>query len=85
MKTNIDMLTELMNYSRHGALMQVFVMEAICRYADQCIAAGAENFDTAFLSGAAWVGSAQEAKDAIDKHLSRDPSDPIDTELELED
>jgi hypothetical protein len=34
-KTNVELVTEFMEYSRNGALSQIFLMEAVNRYADQ--------------------------------------------------
>ena len=52
-KTNVQFIRHLMETSRHGALMQAFVLEAIERYAVLCSKAGAEAFDSSLLSGAA--------------------------------
>lgn len=69
-KTNVEMLTHVMEYSRHGALMQAFVIEACARYAKQCAATDPAEFDSGLLSGAAWVGCAKELKAALDEHLA---------------
>lgn len=73
LRTNVEMVTGLMDYSRNGALMQAFVLTAIDRYAQQCIAAGAETFDSPMLHGAAWVNCAQEAAEAVRLHRDGAP------------
>lgn len=60
--TNEEFVTDLMSFSSFGGLCQVFVIEAIRRYADQVAAADPAAVDTQFLSGAAWVGVAKEIK-----------------------
>jgi hypothetical protein len=60
--TNEEFVSDLMNFSSFGGLCQVFVIEAIRRYADQVAAAAPADVDTEFLSGAVWVGLAQEIK-----------------------
>jgi len=67
--TNTQMIKRLMDFSRHGALMQPFILEAIRRYAEQCEAAGAAHFDSDLLHGAAWVGCAIEARETLEAHL----------------
>jgi len=68
-QTNVQVVKRLMEYSNHGAIMQPFVLEAIRRYAEQCIAAGPAHFDSPMLHGAAWVGCAKEARAALIEHL----------------
>lgn len=70
-ETNVQLIERLMNFSRHGALMQAFVLEALGRYAKACAAADPREFDTPLLNGAAWHGCAVEASEALDLHLGR--------------
>jgi hypothetical protein len=70
-QTNVQLIERLMNFSRHGALMQAFVLEALGRYAKACAAADPREFDTPLLNGAAWHGCAVEASEALDLHLGR--------------
>lgn len=58
--TNEEFVAELMQFSNFGALSQVFVIEAIRRYADQVAAAQPSEVDTPFLSGPVWIGVAKE-------------------------
>ncbi len=57
-KDNVTFVKDLMSYG--SPLRQVFVIEAISKYAAACAKADPETFDSAFLSGQAWV---QVAKD----------------------
>lgn len=62
-KTNTEFVQELMtNGSPTGALVQPFVITAIEKYAQQVIAAGPEKFESAFMSGQAWVETAEHVK-----------------------
>lgn len=67
-RTNVGMVRKLMESSKAGPLMQVFVVTAIEKYAALCIEAGAEKFDSAFMSGAAWLECARVAKDWSDSN-----------------
>jgi len=58
--TNVDYLTELLEFSRFGALAQAFVIEAVHRYAAKVAAADPKDLESPGLSGAAWVGVAKE-------------------------
>lgn len=58
--SNVDYVTEIMEFSRFGALSQAFVIEAITRYAKAVAVASPEDLDSPGLSGAAWVGVAKE-------------------------
>lgn len=68
-KTNEQFMADLMAFSEVGALMQAFVLTAIEKYADACIASGPETFDSPMLYGAAWVKAAREAKRRVQSHL----------------
>jgi hypothetical protein len=69
-ETNVEMLTRLMNFSKNGGLMQGFVLTAIAKYAEQCIEAGPQTFDSELLCGAAWIRCAREAVEELEKHTT---------------
>lgn len=75
-RTNVQFIRHLMEYSRHGALMQAFVLEAIERYATLCTQADAKTFDTSLLSGAAWHGCAVEVAEGLRQHYGRPEPKP---------
>lgn len=60
LKTNEDLVRDLMNYSPYGALCRAFIMEAIQRYARECSEADPKAFDSTFMNGHAWVGIAKD-------------------------
>lgn len=68
-KTNVEVVTELMEFSKNGALQQAFILKAIEYYAQVCIKAGAKTFDNPMLSGEGWIRCAIEAREAIKEHL----------------
>jgi hypothetical protein len=70
--TNEEFVSDLMTYSSFGGLCQVFVIEAIRRYADQVSAANPAAMDTQFLSGAVWVGLAKEIKAKVHQQYDID-------------
>lgn len=66
MKTNIDLVTDMMNFSQAGALKQAFIVEAIHRYAKEVIASEPWG-DHVLVSHAAWKVCAKECLEAIEK------------------
>ena len=54
--TNVEFVTELMEFSAHGALIQAFVMQAL---------------DTPMVSGHAWHGCAVEIQQKLERHLGK--------------
>lgn len=62
-KTNVENVTQFMELSKHGALSQMFVIEAISRYAKQCADMTEEqkaSFANGMINGDAWASVAQE-------------------------
>ena len=58
--TNIDFAVEVMTFSRHGAMAQVFVIEALRRYAFQVTTTDAKLLDRPHLSGTALQAVGEE-------------------------
>lgn len=61
--TNIDFVTDLMFYSSYGAMAQVFVIEAISKYADACAVERIP--DGGFINPDAWQGVAKEIQQKL--------------------
>jgi hypothetical protein len=68
-QTNVEMVTDLMEFSRSGPFMQAFILTAIEKYSAMCITAGADTFTNGLMNGAAWIRCAEEAAAAVDTHL----------------
>ena len=68
-ETNADFVARLMEFPRSGPLMQVFIVEALRRYAEQCEGASVETMHLGPISGAHWKRCAIELRDEINKHL----------------
>jgi hypothetical protein len=60
--TNIEFVTELMEFSAHGALIQAFVIQALEQYAKRVAAMTPQALDTPMVSGHAWHGCALEVQ-----------------------
>lgn len=60
--TNEKLVMDMMQFSPFGALSQVFIIEAIRKYADACADQPPETFDSGMLNGEAWVGVAKDIK-----------------------
>lgn len=74
--TNVEFVTELMEFSAHGALIQAFVMQALEQYAQRVAAMDPDALETPMLSGRAWHGCAVEVRDKLAGRLGRDPIPP---------
>lgn len=61
-QTNVEFVTDLMEFSAHGALIQAFVLQALDQYSKRVAAATPEALDTALVSGHAWHGCALEVR-----------------------
>ena len=69
-KTNIDVVTEIMNYSRYGALAQFFVMDALLKLSDTVSKATPKEFgktNALAVNPEAWIGVAKEIKEKLKK------------------
>jgi hypothetical protein len=78
-KTNTELVTGLMDFSRFGAISQLFVIEALTRYATEVLENQAEvreafapkkspdqKFLSLSISPDAWIGVAGEVKQALE-------------------
>tara|TARA_Y100000593_G_scaffold29491_1_gene58563 strand:+ start:1752 stop:1958 length:207 start_codon:yes stop_codon:yes gene_type:complete len=64
--TNEEFVKDLMTFNPHGALAQVFVLEAIRKYSEQVVAADPKLYDSGFIDGSAWHGMAAYILDKIE-------------------
>jgi hypothetical protein len=64
--TNTEFVTELMEFSRFGALSQMFIIDAIQRHADSVAAADPEALANPFVNEHAWIGVAKEIKERVE-------------------
>ena len=65
-KTNVEFITDLMEFSQHGAMMQAFVMNAIEQYAQQAMVERLP--DKGFISPDLWQAIAKELLDKLEVH-----------------
>jgi hypothetical protein len=66
-KTNIQFVSDMMNNSKFGALAQLFVLDALDKWSKKISECEPAQVDTALISGAAWVGVAQEIQQKINE------------------
>jgi hypothetical protein len=66
-QTNTEVITNLMEFSRMGPLMQGFIIEALRIYADAVINRQDELPKNGLISAAAWVACAQEVIKAFEE------------------
>jgi len=74
--TNVEFVTDLMQYSAHGALIQAFVLQALDVYSQRVAAATPEALDTALVSGHAWHGCALEVRAKLARRLGEESTGP---------
>ncbi len=67
-KTNEQIVRHMMTFSRYGALSEMFIMEAITKYAEAVSKADPAQFESMLLSGEAWVGVAKEIHATLADH-----------------
>lgn len=70
-KTNAEVVAELMEWSRNGVFMQLFILTAIEKYAKQVGAAPQGFMGDGLINEELWRRCANEAAAAIDAHLSQ--------------
>ena len=71
--SNIEFVTELMQFSRYGALAQLFVMEALIKYsAVVSTATDPSPYTSALIDGRLWIECARDIKRQIDAFYDRD-------------
>lgn len=64
-QTNVEFVTDLMERSRHGPLIQGFVIQALAEYSAAVAKGGPEACDSAMVSGHAWHGCAVELQEKL--------------------
>jgi hypothetical protein len=82
-KTNVQFVKHIMEYSQHGALMQVFIMQALDQYSKRVAASTPEKLDSPMVDGRSWHGCAKELQAALDAHFERPPVQTL-AEMEAE-
>lgn len=68
-QTNIEFMSNLMDFARSGALMQAFVLEGLRIYAQEIMEADPEDLGNALISGHSWQLCAKEYLEKIEEHL----------------
>lgn len=70
--TNVDVLVELMEYSKFGPLAQMFIIDTIARQARAVAGADPTTvaWDAGLVSFEAWQGVAREIAEKLDAHLA---------------
>jgi hypothetical protein len=62
-KTNIEIVNDIMNFSRYGALAQVFVMDALLKMSEAVAKSTPKDYPkNNFIHPEAWIGVAKEIK-----------------------
>lgn len=72
--TNLDCVTAIMTFSRHGALAQAFVMDALSKHASRIAAMPPEALKQQFgdhpmISAEAWQAVAREIHKKLEAHF----------------
>ncbi|WP_322066141.1 hypothetical protein [Burkholderia ubonensis] len=74
-KTNLDCVAAIMTFSRHGALAQAFVMDALSKHASHIAAMSPEALKRQFgdhpmISAEAWQAVAREIHKKLEAHFA---------------
>ena len=68
-ETNEQFVARVMEFPKSGPIMQIFIVEALRKYAEACATADAAKMDTGPISGHAWKRCAIELRDELNKHF----------------
>jgi hypothetical protein len=68
--TNVEFVTDMMEFSDAGGLKQAFVIEAIHKYATYITTETEWRSENACISPDAWLCCAEECLDAIDNRVT---------------
>jgi hypothetical protein len=68
-ETNVEFVTRLMERSKSGPLAQLFIVEAVRKYAEACSKAEPKQMDVGFITGAQWKRTAEEIHAEMETHL----------------
>ena len=71
-KTNTQFIQDVMNYSRNGPMMQVFVIECLRIYSEQIKTADLSSMENGFISPDAWRACANEILEKLEAKNSHD-------------
>ena len=64
--TNTEFVEHMMTFSNYGALAQLFVLDAIGKFADRVAASKPEDYPAdGFVNPESWIGVAKEIKHKI--------------------
>lgn len=74
--TNLECLTDIMTFSRYGALAQAFVMDALSHHAERVATVPLNTLQQQFgahphISVEAWQGVAREIHTKLETHFAR--------------
>ncbi|WP_175861812.1 hypothetical protein [Burkholderia cepacia] len=70
--TNLECVTDIMTFSRYGALAQAFVMDALSKHAARVATTPPDQLQVnPMISARAWHGVAQEINTKLEAHFSR--------------
>lgn len=74
--TNLECLTDIMTFSRYGALAQAFVMDALSKHAERIATVPLDKLQEQFgvrplIRAEAWQGVAREIHDKLEAHFAR--------------
>lgn len=75
-RTNIAFILRLMQISRHGAMMQLWLIECIRRYGEMCKKTPLEEVEkqfgeNSFISAKGWKGTGEEALERLDEYFDK--------------
>lgn len=73
-ESNEEFMIRIMNFSRNGALMQALIIDALTQHSQRVIDNEEQllkDMKDSFISGEAWVATAKELKEEMDKKYGK--------------
>ena len=73
--TNVEFVTELMEYSNHGVFMQAFILEALDNYTQRVLASPPLP-ESSLIPDAVWRGCAEELQTKLKERYAPESNTP---------
>jgi hypothetical protein len=83
-KSNTEFLVDVMDFSRHGALMQVFILDGLAKWAEQVAASTPADYPKfTGVHPESWIACGKELKAKLDERYEK-PVKPLIEQLKVQ-
>ena len=82
--SNVEFVAEMMNFSRYGALAQIFIIDAIRKHADRVAMMKPNQINHPLISEQSWIGVAKEIQSQMVLKYGEDAAPSGDAQVDGE-